>query len=78
MSDRRDKLLAGITSLNRREFDARDDSEEASKEVGALVAGESYQRDAGVTSDPGDSIPADTRDQSGDEEGEENEEFPEW
>ena len=69
MSDRRDKLLAGITSLNRREFDARKDSEEASTEIGALVAGNADQRDAGVTSDPGDSVPADTQNQPGVEDG---------
>lgn len=56
---RREELLAGITSLNKEEFDAREDSEEAQTIVGAGVAAESDQREPRA---PGDAGPRGTSD----------------
>lgn len=60
-------MLAGITSINRREFDARKDSEETTTNVREVLEASAGKRRAGVPSDPPSSVQADPDDLQADE-----------
>jgi len=65
--NRREKLLEGVTSLNRREFDARKDSEEPPAFVGGGVEEGIDRGDDTPTGASGGGFPADQDDLQGNE-----------